>query len=473
MPDDDVAFLPATRLAALVREKQLSPVELTRVYLDRIQRLDGRLRAYITVCEDAALDAARRAEALVMRGSRLGPLHGVPFAVKDQFDTAGIRTTMGSRLFEKHVPTGDATVVSRLVGAGGILLGKLNLTEFALGGTIDYPFGQPRNPWNTEHETGGSSSGSGIAAAAGLCGAALGEDTGGSVRSPASWCGVVGLRPTWGRVSRHGSFPLCWSMDTPGPVTRTVADTALLLQVIAGHDPSDPLSSARDVPDYVASLGAGVRGVRIGVIRELVQSPDTEVDVRSGVTAAVGALADLGAVVEEISLPLIRQAGAIFMAICDSEGAGLHHRWLSTRAAEYDPGTRRRLLAASLLPATAYHEATRARALLRRRMLEALDRYDLLACPTAHEAAPPIATSKAAIVSREDAAGRFFTRRSFTSPASLAGIPAIAVPCGVTGGGLPLSLQILGRAFDEVTVLRAAHAYEERTSWPRRPPGLG
>src|SRR5262245_54833032 len=246
MADDDLAFLPATRLAALVRDKQLSPAELTRLYLDRIQRLDGPLRGYITVCEEAAVDSARRAEALVMSDARLGPLHGVPFAVKDQFDTAGMRTTMGSRLFADNTPLADATVVSRLVDAGGILLGKLNLTEFALGGTVEYPYGQPRNPWNLEHETGGSSSGSGIATAAGLCGAAVGEDTGGSVRSPASWCGVVGLRPTWGRVSRHGSFPLCWSMDTPGPVTRTVADTALLLQIIAGHDPHDPLSSARD-----------------------------------------------------------------------------------------------------------------------------------------------------------------------------------------------------------------------------------
>jgi len=469
MSESELAFLPATRLAALIARKDLSPVELVRTYLERIERHDGRLRAYITMTGDTALAAARRAEAAVLEGRRLGPLHGLPFAVKDQFDTAGVLTTNGSRLFATHVPSDDATTIARLTEAGGILLGKLTLTEFALGGTIDFPFGQPRNPWNPEHDPGGSSSGSGIAAAAGLCALALGEDTGGSVRSPASWCGVVGLRPTWGRVSRRGSFPLCWSMDTPGPITRTVEDNALMLGVIAGHDPRDPQSSRAPVPDYVATLREGVRGLRIGVIGELAESPDTDPEVRRAVTAAVGVLGGLGATVATVSLPLIRHAGAVFMAICDSEGAGLHLPWLRDRAGEYDRGTRRRLLTASLIPAAAYHQATRARALLRAQMLDALGRFDLLACPTAHQAAPTIASTKAA-VTRETAAGRFFTRRSFTSPASLASLPAIAVPCGFNQAGLPLSLQLLGRPFDESTVLRAAHAYEQATDWSRRPP---
>ena len=212
----DLVFLSATQQAALVRDKQLSPVELVSAYLDRIDRLDGRLRAYITVCREAALAAARRAEDAVSRGASLGVLHGIPFAVKDQFATRGVRTTAGSRILADNVPDEDATVVARLTAAGGILLGKLNLTEFALGGTIHYPFGQPRNPWNTDHDTGGSSAGSGVAVAAGLCSVSLGEDTGGSVRSPASWCGVVGHRPTWGLVSRHGCIPLSWSLDARG-----------------------------------------------------------------------------------------------------------------------------------------------------------------------------------------------------------------------------------------------------------------
>jgi aspartyl-tRNA(Asn)/glutamyl-tRNA(Gln) amidotransferase subunit A len=467
----ETAYLGAARLAALVRDKQVSPVELVRLYLDRIDRLDGRLRAYITVCRETALEAARRAEAAVMRSEARGPLWGIPFAVKDQFETAGIRTTVGSRLLEGHVSTSTATVVDRLQRAGGILLGKLNLTEFALGGTVRFPFGQPRNPWNTDHDPGGSSSGSGIATAAGLCAVALGEDTGGSIRTPASWCGVVGLRPTWGRVSRHGSFPLAWSLDAAGPITRTVEDAAIVLQVIAGHDPLDALTSRRPVPDYPGALTGDVRGLTVGVIRELTSGAETTDEVRTAVTAAARALGGLGARVDEVSLPLLPLAGAVFMALADSDGAGLHQRWLRTRPLDYDQGTRRRLLTASLLPAARYHEAARARALIRRQMLEALDRFDVLLCPPAHQPAPPIATGAAPITDRSQVAGRFFTRRSYVAPASLAGVPAVAVPCGFSATGLPLSVQLIGRRYDEAGLLRVAHAYERATGWSaRRPP---
>jgi aspartyl-tRNA(Asn)/glutamyl-tRNA(Gln) amidotransferase subunit A len=466
----DVAFLGVRRLAALVRAREISPVEIVRLYLERIERLDSRLRAYITVLPDAALDGARRAEIAVMRGEPVGPLHGVPYAVKDQFDTAGVRTTSGSRIMEGHVPIEDATTIARLNTAGGILLGKLNLTEFALGGTQQFPFGQPRNPWNLDHDPGGSSSGSGIAVAAGLCAASLGEDTGGSVRSPASFCGVVGLRPTWSRVSRHGSFPLSWSMDTPGPLTRTVEDAAWLLQAIAGYDAKDPLSSRAPVPDYARTLAAGVRGLRVGVIRELTFGPETDGEVRGAVVAAARRLEELGAVTEEVSLRLVPLAGAIFMALADSDGAGVHDRWLRTRAADYDQGTRRRLLTASLIPAAIQQRAARARALLGAEMRDALARHDLLLCPTAHQAAPPIAAARGAITSRSEVAGRFFTRRSYVTPAALAGLPAIAVPCGFTRSGMPLSLQLIARHFDEVTLLRAAHAYERHSEWWRRRP---
>jgi aspartyl-tRNA(Asn)/glutamyl-tRNA(Gln) amidotransferase subunit A len=466
----DLAFLGARQLARLVRERTVSPVEITQRYLERIERLDPRLRAYITVTADTALEAARRAEARVMRGAEIGPLHGVPYAVKDQFDTAGVRTTCGSRLLEDHVPAETATTVSRLDAAGGILLGKLNLTEFALGGTQQFPFGQPRNPWNLEHDPGGSSSGSGIAVAAGLCGASLGEDTGGSVRSPASFCGVVGLRPTWSRVSRHGSFPLSWSMDTPGPLGRTVEDVAWLLQAIAGYDPRDALSSREPVPDYTRTLADGVRGLRIGIVRELTFGPETDAEVRGAVVEAARCLERLGAVVEEISLRLVPLAGAIFMALADADGAGVHARWLRTRAAEYDQGTRRRLLTAGLIPAALHQRAARARALIRAEMRDALARHELLLSPTAHQAAPPIAAGRSAITSRDQVAGRFFTRRSYVTPAALAGLPAIAVPCGFTRSGLPIGLQLIGRHFDEATVLRAAYAYEQQTEWGRRRP---
>ena len=466
----DLAFLGARQLAGLVRDRKVSPVELTQLYLDRIERLDGRLRAYITVLPEAALAAARRAEGAVTRGEALAPLHGIPYAVKDQFDTAGVRTTSGSRILEDHVPTSDATTIARLNAAGGILLGKLNLTEFALGGTQHFPFGQPRNPWNLDHDPGGSSSGSGIAVAAALCAASLGEDTGGSVRSPASFCGVVGLRPTWGRVSRHGSFPLSWSMDTPGPLGRSVEDAALLLQAIAGYDPKDPLTSRAAVPDFSRALGSGVRGLRIGIIRELTSGADTQPEVRDAVVAAARKLEGLGAATEEVSLRLVPLAGAIFMALADADGAGVHHRWLRTRAGDYDQGTRRRLLTASLIPSAVQQRAARARALLRAEMLDLLARHDVLLCPTAHQAAPPIAAARAVITTRHEAAGRFFTRRSYVTPAALAGTPAIAVPCGFTGSGLPISVQLIGRRFDEATLLRVAHAYEQATDWSKRRP---
>jgi aspartyl-tRNA(Asn)/glutamyl-tRNA(Gln) amidotransferase subunit A len=368
------------------------------------------------------------------------------------------------------VPREDAPVVTRLRNAGAILVGKLNLTEFALGGTHDFPFGQPRNPWNLEHDPGGSSSGSGIAAAAALTGVCLGEDTGGSVRSPAAWCGTVGLRPTWSRVSRRGVFPLCWSMDAVGPLTRTVEDAALVLRVIAGRDEQDPTTSRRPVPDYARALTGDVRGIRIGLIVELTERAEPE--VRAAVETATTLLARNGAEIDRVSLPLLDRAGAVFMALADSEGAGLHHAWLRTRAAEYDRGTRRRLLTASLVPAAAYHQAQRARALIRAAVSEALARHDLLVLPTAPTAAPPIAAGRDPIASREDAARRFFTRRAYGSPASLAGTPAISVPCGFTATGLPIGFQIVGRPFDEPSVLRVAHAYERATDWHRRRPPL-
>ena len=473
MSGADLAFLSAVELAGLVRAKQVSPVELIRIYLERIERLDGRLRAYITVCGADALEAARRAEAAALAGEALGPLHGVPFAVKDQFDTVALPTTMGSRVLRAVAPAGaDATVVARLRAAGAVLLGKLNLTEFALGGTREFPFGQPRNPWNLEHDPGGSSSGSGIATAAGLCAFALGEDTGGSVRSPAAWCGVVGVRATWGRVSRHRVFPLSWSMDTAGPLSRSVRDSALILSVIAGPDERDPTTSGRPVPDYPRALAGDVLPLRLGIVRELTSGPETAPEVRAAVEAAAGRLGALGFVVDEVSLPLLPLAGAVFMALADSEGAGLHARWLRERPGDYDAGTRRRLLAAGLLPAALYHQAQRARALIRQQVLEALRDCDVLLAPMAHTAAPPIASGQAPIASKADVGPRFFTRRCYGTPASLAGVPALSVPCGFTTAGLPIGLQLIGRPFDEVNILRVAHAYEQATEWHRRRPPL-
>ena len=468
--DDDLAFAGAARQAALVREKRLSPVELVTTYLDRIERLDTHLRAFITVCAERARSEAKRAEAEAAAGQWRGPLHGIPFAVKDQLDTAGILTTSGSALLRDNVPAEDSTVVARLTSAGGILIGKLNLTEFALGGTIRFPYGQPRNPWHADHDPGGSSSGSGIAAAAALCSVTLGEDTGGSVRSPASYCGAVGLRPTWGRVSRHGCFPAAWSMDQVGPLTRTVEDAALVLGLIAGYDPQDPTTSRSAVPDYRAALAGGVKGTRIGVVTELVDSADAHAEVRGSVRDAARGLASLGATVEDVSLPLIPHAGGVFMALCDSEAAGRHKPWLVTRAHEYDTGTRRRLVTAGLIPAAAVHQAARARSLIRAQILDALARYDLLLAPTSPFPAPAISFHTAPVASKTEAARRFFGRRSYTTPASLAGVPAISVPCGFTTANLPIGLQIIGRPLGESSLLAAARAWESAAGLSARRP---
>jgi aspartyl-tRNA(Asn)/glutamyl-tRNA(Gln) amidotransferase subunit A len=467
----DCAWLGVAEAAAVIRSRDLSPVELVEAYLERIDQLDGELRAYITVRREEALAAAKAAERELARGGPVRPLHGVVIAVKDQFHVRGVVTTAGSRVTGRRVAEADATVVARLRSAGATILGTLNLSEFALGGTLAPPFGRPRNPWDRARDPGGSSSGSGIAAAAALASGTLGEDTGGSIRSPASWCGVVGLRPTWGLVSRAGCIGVSWSMDAPGPIARSVEDCALLLQAIAGQDPLDSMTSQRPVPDYSDALGDGVRGLRIGVVRELCEGDDTAPEVRAAVGEALAALADLGAIVETVAVPLIRRAGAVFMALADSEAAGLHRRHLTEQSNDYDAGTRRRLLTASLLPAALYHQATRARALIREEIGHAFARCDLLAAPTSPGPAPLISEATAPLTSGADAARRFFERRSYTTPASLAGVPALSLPCGFTAGGLPIGLQLIGRRFAEPTVLRAGRAYERATSWHiRRPP---
>jgi aspartyl-tRNA(Asn)/glutamyl-tRNA(Gln) amidotransferase subunit A len=462
----------AARQVELLRRGELSPLELVRAHLERIERLDGALRAYITVCAEAALAEARAAETARARGRSQGPLHGLPFAVKDQFDTAGVRTTVGSRLFADRVPAGDATLVARLRAAGGILLGKLNCSELALGDTVDFPYGQPRNPWQPAHHPGGSSGGSGVAVAAALCAVSLGEDTGGSVRGPAAYCGVVGLRPTWGRLSRAGCFPLAWSLDAPGPLGRTVEDCALVLELLAGPDPADPTALAAPPPACRPGLDGGVRGLRVGLVGELVDGPDTDPEMRAAARAAAGILAGLGAQVEETSLALAPVAGAVSMALTDTEGAGRHLRALRERPADLDRNTRRRLLAASLLPAGLVQRAQRARALVRAELLERLRRFDLLLAPASPGPAPRIADGRAPITSAAAAAGCFFTRRSYATPASLAGVPALSVPCGFSAAGLPLGLQLIGRPLDEPRLLRCAHAYERAAGWWRRRPAL-
>ena len=470
MDKGDIPFLSASELSGLIEKREVSPVEAVEAYLERIDRVDSKLNSYVTVCREEALRDARDAEQAILGGNYLGPMHGIPTAVKDQFNTKGIRTTLGSKLTQDFVPNEDATVVANLRKAGAILLGKLNLSEFALGESFHHPAGHPRNPWDLDRNPGISSSGSGAATAACLCSTSLGEDTGGSTRIPAAWCGLVGLRASWGRVSRYGVAPVSWSMDSVGPISRTVEDCAITFKAIAGYDPKDAYTWDTPVPDYRQALTGDVKGVRVGVIKERVHTDEVDPEVRDAVIKATAVLGELGAVVEEVSMPLIAKSGAFSKALTDMEGAAVHHERLKSRAKEYDHNTRVRLLTAILTPAQLYYKAQKLRTVLRRQILEALERVDVLVLPTSPVPAPKIPDGPG-IKSLEDARSRIFGTRGFTGPFNCASVPALSICCGFTSENLPVGLQIAGRPFDEETVMKVAHAYEQATPWhTRRPP---
>ena len=461
----DIPFQTVAALAELIRSGEVSPVDATEAYLQRIEALNSDIRAYLTVTAEQARQAAREAEEEIASGHYRGPLHGIPVAVKDQIYTQGIRTTGGSPVFDEFVPDYDATVIARLKEAGAVLLGKLNMTEFATTG-LSHQFDPPRNPWARDRSSGGSSSGSGAATAAFMCAASLGEDTGGSVRFPAAWCGLAGLRPTWGRVSRYGVMPGVRSMDTVGPLGRTVEDCAIMLRAIAGHDPSDRLTSQEAPPYYRESLTGEVSGLRIGILREVLYHDSVDGDVGKAVLDAGNALSRLGADVSEVSVPLAAHAGPINGGI-RVEAPTTYRNLLQERPRDIAHDNRIGYLTNAVMPATYYYKAIQLRTLLRAQVLQALEDVDLLLSPTAGVPAQPLSPDPE-ITGRENVNR---TPYLLTTVPSLANIPALAVPCGFSEDGLPLSLQIAGRPFDEATVLRAGHAYEQATEWhTRRPP---
>ncbi len=466
---DDLTRLSIADAAQRIRGRQLSPVELTRAYLDRIERLDRDFHAYITPLPAEALAAAATAEQAINRGEYRGPLHGIPIALKDLIMTRGIRTTCGSQILKDWVPETDGTVYHRLMEAGAILLGKLNMHEFAYGPTgVNPHYGTPRNPWGGDRMPGGSSSGSGVAVGAHLCAGALGTDTGGSVRIPASLCGIVGLKPTYGRVSRAGVIPLAWSLDHIGPMTRTVTDAALLLQVLAGRDPADPSTADVPVPDYRAALSGEVRGLRLG-IPKTVFFDTLDAEVRAAVLAAAQTLEGLGAVVEEIPLPKMPHAGPAVFAIISSEAMAYHEPYLKTRAAEYGADVRARLLTGQFLLASQYLKAQRARQVIRAEVDAALTRVDALLFPTTPIPAPRIEDRTVTVDGVSEDPRAWLTR--CTRPINLTGHPALSVPCGLTTGGLPIGLQLVGRHFDEGMLFRIGAAYEAVSPLrERRPP---
>ena len=466
MEKSEIPYLSTTELSRLIKLKEVSPVEATEAYLERIDDLDFKFNSYLTVCRKQALQAAREAEQEIVQGNYKGPMHGIPVAVKDQLWSKGVRTTGGSRMLADFFPDEDATAILYLKRAGAILLGKTNLVEFAIT-SHSHSYSTPRNPWNLDMYGGGSSGGSGTATAAFLCSTSVGEDTGGSIRFPAAWCGVVGLRPSWGRVSRYGLMTGAWSMDAVGPISRTVEDAAITLGSIAGHDPKDPYTWNTPVPDYRQRLDGNIRGLKVGIIKEQLYSEVVEPEVREAVVKATALLGELGASVDEVSLPLTVHANRITAALMGVETSLNHRDWIRCRLQDYAHDNRIGLLTGSLIPAQVYYKAQKLRVLVRRQVLEALEKYDVLVSPTMGKPAEELRHDPV-ITSKEGTQRYGFSRtRSF----SLANATAISVPCGFSSQGLPIGLQIGGRPGGEETVLRVAHAYEQSTPWhTMRPP---
>ena len=466
MSDAELAFRSLAEVRSLLDHGEVSSRELTQTMLARITRLDPRLNAYITVLADTALRTADAADARLHGGER-APLLGIPLAVKDLYNTAGIRTTGGARILAGNVPDSDATAVRKIAAAGSVLLGKTNMMEFAYG----YPhpdFGETRNPWALDRTAGGSSGGSAAAVAGGLAYGALGSDTGGSIRSPASYCSVVGLKATYGRVSRAGVLPLSWSLDHAGPLTRTVEDTAILFDAIAGFDPLDPASVRGEWPATCPALNDGIAGLRIGVVDALFKR-DVQPEVRATAYAATEELGRLVLTLESVALPDLDLIAPVINTIVQAEATSYHRHSLESRPNDYSDAVRDNLRLGATLLAIDYIDAQRVRRLLLDRVNDALTDYDVLVYPTQPIVAP-LLDSYALEPGDDDAV--LDIEISHTGLANLTGHPALSVPAGFTSDGLPVGLQFIGRIFDEATVLRLGHAFQQITDWHRQQPPI-
>jgi aspartyl-tRNA(Asn)/glutamyl-tRNA(Gln) amidotransferase subunit A len=450
--------------ARLIAAKRLSPVELTGACLDRVKALDDRLHAFILPTEERARAEARAAEAAIMAGGPRGPLHGIPIGLKDIVDTAGIRTTCQSKILADNVPTADATCALRLAAAGTVLIGKTTTHEFADGGpSFDLPWPPARNPWNPEHFTAGSSSGTGAGIAAGMILGGIGTDTGGSIRGPAALCGIAGIKPTYGLVSRAGVAPAAFSLDHIGPMAWTAEDCAILLQALAGHDPRDPASAKSPVPDYTAELGRGVRGLKIGVIHHF-HEVDHEVSAgtRRGIEAAIATLRGLGAEIREVQLSPLQDWNACGSLISMTERAAAYEEWARTRLRDFGERVQRRLMLGALVSGVDYVQAMRRRRELRAELREAMRGLDAVLT-----AAQPNEAPKIDALPKWDAGVP-----NFTMPFNVTGYPAISVCSGFGEGGLPVAIQLAGKPFEEPTLLRIADAFEKATEFRERRPAM-
>src|SRR5438132_192549 len=458
-------YLTIAEAAKFIQQRELSPVELVDSRLARIEKFDGRLHSFIRLLGDSARAEARAAESEIAAGKYRGPLHGIPLGLKDIYETGGVPTTGHSKVMQDHVPKSDAFSVKKLRDAGAVVMGKLATHEFALGGpSFDLPWPPARNPWDTTRFTGGSSSGTGAAVAAGLVLGGTGSDTGGSIRGPSAFCGLAGIKPTYGLVSRMGILPLAFSLDHAGPMAWTAEDCAILLQAMAGHDPADPASAGHPIPDYRAALAGEVKGLRIGLIRHFYER-DNEANAatQAAIAAAAQTLEGLGCTVREVTLSPLADWAACGMAIMQSEAYAIHEANLRARFTDYGEIFRDRMALAGLVTGADYVQALRRRRELIAELDRAMADLDLLMTAAAPSEAPMIdAVPKFAILERP----------SLTIAFNVTGSPAMSVCCGYTHAGLPLSFQIVGKRFEDATVLRAAHAYEEATPWRGRRPAL-
>jgi aspartyl-tRNA(Asn)/glutamyl-tRNA(Gln) amidotransferase subunit A len=471
--DSNLLFAPGHQQAALIRTKQISSLELTEAYLSRIASLNPRVNAFITVTPDRARADARAADAAIARGEVTGPLHGVPYAPKDILATKGIPTTNGSKVTAKAVPEYESTITARLAQAGAVLVGKLNLLEFAMGSGVVSGFGPARNPWDLDYSPAGSSSGSAAALASHMVPLSIGTDTGGSIRGPATFCGVVGLKQTYGRVSRHGVTTLAWTLDHAGPMTRTVADAALMLQIIAGADHKDRTCAAETVPDYASALRGDLKGLRIGVPRRHF-TEGAHADVDAAYRAALTTMASLGATTVDVDVPRAQYATSAGWIIAMAEAAQFHEKRLRETPQLFDPIVRERLDAARFYSATDYIKALRVRTLLMDDMASALTQCDVMAVPG--NTALPNRLEPPGVAGTDVKPGSKATafRTGNTFIGNMTGLPALALPCGFSTGSptLPIGLLLYGKAFDELTLFRVGHAYEQATEWHKRRPAL-
>jgi len=458
-------FLTIAEASRLIAEKQLSPVELTAACLDRARQQDDMLHAFILPTPERAMADAHAAEARVMAGLSRGPLDGIPIGHKDIYNTAGIRTTGHSRLLEHNVQERDATTVRKWVEAGTVLMGKLSTHEFAMGGpSFDLPWPPARNPWNPEHFTAGSSSGTGAAVAAGFILGGTGSDTGGSIRGPAALCGIAGIKPTYGRVSRAGVLPLSFSMDHAGPMAWTVHDCALLLQAMAGFDPVDPATADRPVPDFTADIAKGVKGLRIGVVRHFfeIDNPVSPATLQ-GINHALDVFEHLGADVRDVTLSPLAYYHACGSIILTSEAYAIHEPWLKTRFNDYGELFRDRLAFGGFIRATDYVQALRRRRTLCEELKAAMSGFDILVSAS-QVAEAPLITEVPKWATME--------KPSLTMPFNLTGYPAMSVCSGFGAGGLPVSVQLIAKPFQEPVLFKAGHAYETAIATRKRRPTL-